>query len=54
MENPNHVIGCSLEDRGTPVYRCDCCNYPIYSGDIYYEVGDSKFCENCVYKKEAD
>ena len=27
---------------------CDECGHPIYEGDEYYQVGDCKYCDDCV------
>ena len=27
---------------------CDECGKPIYEGDEYFQVGDCRFCYNCV------
>ncbi len=30
------------------VCECEECGDPIYEGDLYYHIGEHKFCETCV------
>lgn len=43
-------------DEPRVVYECDMCGCEIYEGDDYYEIGDTKLCEDCMgdCKKTAE
>lgn len=40
----------ALPDRYTrkPRYECDNCGEGIFSGDEYVEIGDGRYCEECI------
>ena len=31
-----------------PIFNCDQCDAPIYEGDLYYEIDNEVYCEECV------
>lgn len=31
-----------------PVLNCDQCDKPIYEGDLYFEIDNEVYCEECV------
>lgn len=38
---------CPNADDPPIVCKCEVCEEPIYEGDLFYHIGDHKFCESC-------
>jgi hypothetical protein len=53
--NP-HLSSCPDAPEPPIVYECSCCGEPIYEGDIYYDINDDVWCEECILdaRKEAE
>lgn len=47
--------GCPNAEDEKPVFECVECREDIYEGWDYYQIGDEKWCEDCIRgcKKEA-
>lgn len=51
-----HLSQCPNATEPPIVYKCSWCNEPIYEGDIYYDINDNVWCEECIIdaRKEAE
>lgn len=36
------------EDERKSLFTCDYCGEPIREYDVYYDIGDFKYCETCI------
>ena len=49
------TAGCP-ENSASAVYICDSCSSEIYSGEDYYNLDGSIYCEDCIFeaRREAE
>ena len=45
-QTPHHPR-CPMADDPPIVCKCEECGEEIYEGDLFYHIGDHKFCESC-------